>query len=234
MIRDHAFNSQWWGERVGFVESSEFFLLPRKTREDLLAPYAWAEFRSSMESSPSPWQLLQAEFIQADTQIECRIDLRKVPPLSSDAGLTASSADTGTWSLSREQFATFRFERFAWLRGMTAERLAERYYLWAQLLAERAPAWCLQFRRDDEIEGWFLSEPGNRGLNLALALQSSSSSLSGALVYQLGLVEYARRGASIGYASFSVRNTPVHNIYSHFGAAFTPPTGCWLWQRGLT
>jgi hypothetical protein len=233
MIRDHDFNSQWWGERVGFVASSEFFSLQKEAREDLLTPYAWAEFRCPLEAMPSPWQLLRAGFVQVDTQIEFRIDLRKVPPLACDAELAARSAETGPWNLSPERSARFRFERFAWLRGMTAERLSDRYFRWAKLLAERAPAWCLEFHRGGVTEGWFLSEPGKQGLNLALASHSSQSSLSGALLYQLGFVEYARRGASIGYASFSIRNTPVHRIYAHFGAVFTPPTGCWLWQREI-
>jgi hypothetical protein len=231
MIRDHDFNSEWWGARVGFVESGDFFALPPHERQRLLAPYAWAEFRSPLEEMPSPWNIERAGFVQVDTQIEFRIDLRKVQPLDCSAGLAAHSAEESAWDLSLQSAATFQFERFAWLAGSTPERIADRYLRWAKLMVARAPQWCLQIQKDHEAEGWFLSEPGSRGLNLALALNSSRPSLSGALVYQLGLVEYARRGAAIGYASFSIRNTPVHRIYSHLGAVFTPPTGCWLWQK---
>jgi hypothetical protein len=69
-------------------------------------------------------------------------------------------------------------------------------------------------------------------LNLTLAAARRQARISGFLLYEKGLAAYAARGHRIGFASFSVMNTPVHNIYAKLGARFTPPTAIWLWVAG--
>jgi hypothetical protein len=88
----------------------------------------------------------------------------------------------------------------------------------------------MQLSLNNRLQGWFLSRPGmQHSLNLALAMLSNTAEISGLLLYQQACVAYAGRGHRLGNASFSVTNTPVHNIYAALGARFMTPGGNWLW-----
>jgi hypothetical protein len=88
----------------------------------------------------------------------------------------------------------------------------------------------MQLFLNNRLQGWFLSCPGKqRGLELTLAMLSNTAEISGMLLYQQACIAYAGRGHRLGGASFSVKNTAVHNIYATLGARFLPPGGNWLW-----
>jgi hypothetical protein len=74
-----------------------------------------------------------------------------------------------------------------------------------------------------------LSHPAPSGLELALAMLSSESAISGFDLYSVAIAAYSARGFRLGFASFSVTNTAVHNIYANLGARFLEPKECWLW-----
>ena len=74
-----------------------------------------------------------------------------------------------------------------------------------------------------------LSQATPSGLDLTLAVSSRNAKVSGLLLYQACLSAYERAGHRIGFASFSIRNSPVHNIYANLGARFTSSMGIWLW-----
>ena len=87
-------------------------------------------------------------------------------------------------------------------------------------------------RYQGQPQGWFLSSLTGQGLYLALAMLSQTAQISGLHLYQAAFLAYAAKGARIGHAGFSARNTAVLNIYSQLGARFTPAEGIWLWHPG--
>jgi hypothetical protein len=108
--------------------------------------------------------------------------------------------------------------------------LSQRYALWSNQLIQEQGQWCLEILENGQVQGWFLSriEQG-KGLNLALSMLHRDAGISGMLLYQKAMVTYAKMGARIGRAAFSVFNTPVLNIYANLGARFLPGSVCWLW-----
>lgn len=230
MIRDHDFNTRWWGRPVGFVHDPAFFSLDRAMRQKLLAPYTWAEFYSQMDQAPSLDGLAAAGFFQTDTQIRFLLNLSKVKATPSTDKLEFRFADQDRFAIETEDLAMFNHERFRHVPGCTEARTNARYALWANNLIREHPETCMRVLLGNRLQGWFLSRPDEqRRLNLALAMLSGTAEISGMLLYQLACVAYARRGHRLGNASFSVTNTPVHNIYAVLGARFTPPSGNWLW-----
>jgi hypothetical protein len=137
-------------------------------------------------------------------------------------------ADEESLELLDDSFAAFEHERYRYLPGCTEDRLRSRYGQWARQLIRDHPETCLAVLANGSIQGWFLSHPVSKGLNLTLAMNQRNANISGFLVYQKGLAAYSARGYRIGGASFSVTNTAVHNIYSRLGAQFVAPTGIWL------
>ena len=230
MIREHAFNSAWWGARAGIVDSSEFFSLNAAAQDEALREFAWVEFRASLHSVPPAPVMLRAGFAAVDTQVNFRIGLKGIPPLPDSHLLEVRFADETPFSVADGEPMSFEHERYQELPGITAARLNDRYVRWANLLIDESPAWCLRVLRGSETQGWFLSRAAKPGLNLALAMLRHDATISGMHLYQEALRAYARRGMSVGWASFSVRNVDVHNIYARLGAHFTSPTGQWLWQ----
>ena len=230
MIREHRFNTRWWGSPVGFVHDPAFFSLDKATQQQQLKPYAWAEFHSILDQAPSLQSLATAGFIQTDTQIQFLLNLSKVKATPSMDSLEYHFADQKPFTIEMQQLAAFSHERFRHIPGCTGVRNNERYTLWANELIREHPETCIQLLANNKIQGWFLSRPGEeRGLNLALAMLSSTAEVSGMLLYQQALVAYAKRGHRLGGASFSVTNTPVHNIYATLDARFLAPKGHWLW-----
>lgn len=235
MIRDHEFNSRWWGSPVGFVHDPAFFSLDPAAQQKLLEPYAWAEFYAQLDQAPPLRDLAAAGFMQTDTQIQFLLNLSKVEATASADKLGYCFADQKNFDIEVEELAMFTHERFGHIPGCTGTRTNERYALWANKLIREHRETCMQLFLNDKLQGWFLSHPGKqRGLNLALAMLSNTAEISGMLLYQQACVAYAGRGHRLGNASFSVTNNPVHNIYITLGARFMPAGGNWLWLSPAT
>jgi hypothetical protein len=217
LIREHRFNSRWWGGRVGIVEDVA----------DLseLHQFDWVELRAELATAPLE-KIARAGFFQVDTQLPFRIALQRVPETPS---LAALQIERGPFTIETQDVAPFAHERYRYLPGMTEERLTRRYADWAVEQVDQHPEWCLRVSSGGTTQGWFLSQMTEEGLNLELAMLHRSATISGALLYQKALVEYAKLGARLGYARFSVTNTAVLNIYAQLGARFLPPVGTWLW-----
>lgn len=230
MIRDHDFNGSWWGERVGIVEDPAFFGQPDPAQRAGLAPYAWAEFRCALDKAPDPWRLAESGFAQVDTQLRFRIALNRLTGIpASSASLPVRFANAAPFVLRPEELPVFPHERFRHLPGATAEMVTRRYARWASALCERSPEWCVEVGKSDAPQGWFLAEPEEGHLHLALAMLHRDAAISGLDLYAAALSAFGDRGMRLGEAHFSIENRSVHNIYARLGAIFLEPTGCWLW-----
>jgi hypothetical protein len=231
VIREHAANTAWLGQPAGILIDAAFFDLPAAEQQQQLAQFAWTEFRSPLPSAPPALKLQRAGFTWIDCQLGFRIALKRVPSTPSLEKLDVEFADKRPFAVPPAEMKVFRHERFLELPGVTPEKLAERYSAWAARLIANHPAWCLRIVYESRVQGWYLSEPEGESVHLALAMLHQDASVTGLHLYQKALLSYASRGAAMGRAAFSVRNTDVHNIYSRLGALFTPPEGCWLHVR---
>lgn len=229
MIDRHDFNSAWWGRPVGIIRDDRWFDLPSDQRQADLAPYAWVEFKSTLPAQ-DPFRYIDAGFTLTDTQIGFRIALDKIEETSSTLKLDCVDASSRPFKLDAALMADFQHERFAHLHGVTAERITHRFAAWASQLVCAHPTWALEITYEGHVQGWFVAEPTNKGLYLALAMLSRDATLSGANLYRKALHHFAAQGQRIGHAGFSASNTAVLNIYSQFGARFTAAQGAWLWQ----
>ena len=189
------------------------------------------EFKAPLASAPSAFVLCAAGFAQTDVQMGFRIALAQIADPASISGYDCRSAAEESFTISPEEVRAFAHERFLQLPGITERMLSERYASWANDLVRNHPRWCLRLSHEGVTQGWFLSESNGGSLGLTLAMLSTQATISGQHLYQRALHEYAKAGATVGHASFSVRNTAVLNIYSHLGAKFTPPSGIWTWVR---
>lgn len=232
MIREHSHNTAWWGKPVATVEDSAFFTLEPAARESALRPYAWAEFKAPLASAPPFLRLAESGFILVDTQIGFRLLLEAVPDSPSLANLACEFADQSRFEIGLDEPRDFEHERFLQVPGVNRERLAQRYVRWSNQLAREHPGWCLRLLYQGAVQGWFLASMTDRGLYLALAMLSRAAEVSGLHLYQKAVRAYAARGARVGFASFSVSNTAVLNIYAQLGARFTAAEGVWLWHPG--
>jgi hypothetical protein len=230
VIREHTFNSAWWGAPVGIVSDPAFFALDPKEQRLQLDAYAWVEFVAPFDAV-SPQTLTRLGFAQTDTQIGFKLDLRRLPPLPDFAALEVTSAAESPFVVEPGALSPFEHERFRVLPAITPAKLAERYTLWSNGLLARQPEWCLQLSGEGQVQGWFFSERDADGFHLTLAALHRAATVSGMLLYHKALSVYSGRGQHVGGARFSVTNTPVHNIYARLGARFLAPTGCWLWVR---
>lgn len=220
MIRRHDANSEWWGAPVGVLDDLAFLALDEGARERAVAPWAWIELRVPSVDLPEAARLRAAGFDHVDTQISFRIDLRRVAVPASAAGLDVTFADADP-SFVVGHAAAFEAERVRALPGVSTAFVNARYERWARALAGAHPGWALAVRSAHRIEGWFLAEPSAGPLRLTLAMLAADASISGALLYARALAAFAERGARVGEASFSARNTAVLNVYASLGARFT-------------
>jgi hypothetical protein len=231
MINVHEFNTRWWGKPVGIVTDAQFFTQRIEDQREQLAPYDWAEFAGVLPEGVLPADVLRAGFFHADTHVQFRLDLRQVTPPQCSDELTLESAESQPFSIDLEQMALFRHERFLQVPGATLESVSERYALWSADLIAASPGTCLRAASGGVTQGWFLSRVQEGKLNLTLAMLSRNASLPGATLYRAACHAYGERGHRIGYATFSVSNAPVHNIYAQMGARFLEPRHHWLWIR---
>lgn len=229
MIRIHEANSRWWGSPVGLVTDRTFFGLDEASRAKLLAPYAWVEYKSPLATAPSSRVLQNAGFAWTDVQIDFRIALRSVPDSPSLTPYECVSAAEHPFTVDAGEVRSFEHERFLDVPGATLDLVNARYATWANELVARNPGWCLRMSLGGRTQGWFLAEAAGGTLALTLAMLATGSTASGHHLYQRCLRAFAERGGIVGHAAFSIRNTPVMNIYSSLAARFTSTTGVWMW-----
>ena len=228
MIDEHRFNSEWFGRPVAIVREAAFFSQSDADIRAALSRWAWAEFRCGPDVVDRR-RLAALGFFLADTQVHFRLGLGALEATPSLDGLTLRWADAEPFSVPSSGMAEFHHERYRHVPGVTAARLNERYATWAKHLVASAPATCLQVEVGGEPQGWFLSSPQGKKLQLTLAMTAVGAKISGLHLYLAAGVAYAKKGFSLGEASFSVHNTPVLNIYSKLGARFVSTEDAWLW-----
>lgn len=229
MIDEHRFNSEWLGAPVGIVRDAAALLAaPRAVVREALARWRFVELRCGADAVDRA-RLADLGFFLADTQVHFRLGLSSLRPTPSLEGLTLRWADVASFAVAPEAMAAFHHERYRHVPGVTPERLAQRYSRWASNLITASPATCLQVEVGEVAQGWFLSSPEGRKLQLTLAMTSAESKISGLHLYLAAGVAYAAKGYALGEASFSVHNTPVLNLYAKLGARFTSTEDVWLW-----
>ena len=101
-------------------------------------------------------------------------------------------------------------------------------------MIQEQPEWSLEIQTDGVAQGWFISQMTGKTLNLTLAVLRKDATISGMHLYHKALVEYAKRGARIGEASYSATNSLVMGIYAKLGVRYLAPVGYWLWTPGRT
>jgi hypothetical protein len=231
VIREHAFNTRWWGQPVGVIDNESFFSASPAQRNEALEPYAWAEY--SAVDTHYGLRLLAHDsgFVCADSYVQFRIDLRPHAAVTLPSWLQVRTPGAADRSWQPSPLQAFEHERFGLLRGCTQERLTARYARWAGELALENPETCLEFCVEQQVCGWFFGRPTTTGLELTLAMAAANTRLPGAELYRFALGEYARQGHRLGHAGFSARNRSVLNIYASLGARFTGVRDNFLWQR---
>lgn len=233
LIREHTFNSRWWGRPVGIIDDTAFFKLTQPEQETALSEFAWAEFKARADDPTLNHQAMAAAgFFHADTQINYRLGLPCAMKPDSLASLQVEFADETPFFVAADDIQTFKYERYLKLPGATTQKVNKRFVIWSNEQIEQAPSCCLRIKYKGQVEGWYLGDTSSgQGLHLTLAMLSRQSDISGLLLFLKAYEAFANRGHRLGWAAFSVQNTPVHNLYAAIGARFLPPTGCWLWAR---
>jgi hypothetical protein len=231
VIRRHDFNTAWWGEEVGIIDDPALFELSADARAAALQPFAWVELVQPVSRLPARRRLAEAGFFHTQSQVRFRLDLRRVRATPSAAELVVERADVASFGVAPEEMRPFLHERFYALPGADAARVTARYARWSAELIREHPRTCRRFLREDRVQGWFLAQPDGSMVNLTLAMLAAESVTSGYDVYARAATEFADLGFNIGWASFSVSNTAVQNIYASLGARFVEPSEYWMWIR---
>jgi hypothetical protein len=229
MIRTHEFNSAWWGKDVGIIDDAAFFDQTDGERQAQLSKYRWAEFHAESPKPELVRKMHDARFVFGDAQMEFRVKLSVDHKPSSADSITFDSADKKPFSVTAKEVRAFEGDRFFLLPGVTMQRVEERYALFTERLIKDSPATCLRASREGKTQGWFLSKPSKKGLELTLAMLSKDATISGQLLYAAALAEYARLGHTVGWAKYSYRHTAVANMYASLGAKLTGVRETWLW-----
>lgn len=232
MIRVHEFNSEWWGCPVGIVDDPVFFSLAPDERKKLIDPYSWVEYRAVVGEHPPFRTVSEAGFFHADTQVEYEILLEDVRTTPSMNVLKTRFADEQTFVARAEDMKDFAAERFNHLPGMTPQRVNSRYALWGRKLVAESPEWCMEVLESGEVQGWSFGRMTNKGLNLTLRVLRRGARIRGRDLYRKTNLEYAKRGATTGWASHSVSNLAGLNINASLGAHYKGVEHFWLWTRG--
>jgi hypothetical protein len=229
MIKLHDFNTEWWGKPTGIITDPAFFSLPKEQQIEILAPYQWVEFRAEDEKHPSLQAISKAGFFQVDTQINFQIDMRKLQPTSNTDALSIHSASKIPFSIDIDSIKSFSAERFKHIPDIKRHKIDERYVLWSKKLIAKNPEWCMEIKKNGIVQGWLLSSKTDKGLNLTLGMRSLSGDTTWYYIFQKALMEYVKQGADIGWASYSVTNIPVMNVYSALSVRLTGCEHFWLW-----
>jgi len=230
MIKVHEFNTQWSGQRVGIITDYGFFSLPFRERKELLKSFSWVECVGLSSQLPVRERLSHCGFYHADSQVQFRLGLRKVPQTCTGKQLRFLSFAERRFELSSSQMMTFRHERFYSIPGQDETLVAQRYAIWAHRLMNEYPETCIAGYLHDTLQGWFLSHPMNSVLDLTLAVLKCDAVISGLDFYSGATAYYCSQGYRIGRAGFSLRNTAVHNIFASIGARFTEPREVWFYH----
>ena len=228
MIRTHEFNTAWWGKDVGIIDDAGFFDQTDGERQTALAKYRWAEFHVESPTPELVRKMHDARFVFGDAQMEFRVRLGTAEG-KGKSEIELTSAAKQSFSVTVADVRAFEGDRFFLLPGVSMQRVEERYALWTQRLIKDSPATCLRASRDGKTQGWFLSAPSKKGLELTLAMLSKDATISGQLLYASALAEYARSGHTVGWAKYSYRHSAVANIYASLGARLTGVRETWMW-----
>jgi hypothetical protein len=231
VIRRHDFNTAWWGQEVGIIDDPAFFELNAGARTAALQPFAWAELVQPVSRLPARRRLADAGFFHTDSQVHFRLDLRQVRATPSAARLAVERADVAPFTVAPAEMRPFLHERFYALPGADVARVTARYARWSAELIHEHPRTCQRFLREGRVQGWFLAQPDGSMVNLTLAMLAVEAVTSGYDVYARAATEFAGLGFSIGWASFSVSNSAIQNIYASLGARFVEPREYWMWIR---
>ena len=229
MIRQHDFNSNWWGAPVGIVSDPQ--ALQRAPLEEVAAAaaaYKWVVLRGLADAGLDSVALAARGFLAVDSQVRFRIGLRRLQSTPSIDRLRCRFADDEPFEVDVADIPNFVSERFRVLPGADDQRIRQRYALWSEVLLAECPERCMRVLSDGEVQGYFLSRQTREGLNLTLAMLRPSATVTGMHLFHKALLAYAGRGVRLGHASFSVANTPVMNIYSSLGARFMTPESFWF------
>ncbi|PBA31087.1 hypothetical protein CKJ65_15135 [Mycobacterium intracellulare] len=230
VIREHVFNSQWWGAPVGIVDSPQALLaMPANARIAALDRFAFVELRGRDDALGLSRALAAIGFYHVDTQLAFRIGLSGLRSSDTIERLQVSFADEVKLVIDAENLADFRHERYLQLPGIRPYKVASRYATWGNALVEQAPATCLALYDDDALQGYFLSQLRAGSLHLTLAMLTRDARITGHHLYLRALLAYAERGHRTGRAEFSASNTAVLNIYAGLGARFLTAEQCFLW-----
>lgn len=223
----HEFNSKWWGKPVGVGNVDDYCALEPEQRRAMVAEYDWIELRGQ-PTRQQVWCLSDDGFACVDQQVSFRVGLRARSSSPTSAALAVITAKQEPPLFDLTKMALFERERFWLLPGVDEATLQQRFALWGRVLTEESPETCLALvNAERRVQGWFLSRPDERGLELTLAMLSKDSEISGFHLYERGLAHYGASHA-MGWASFSGANTAVLNIYARLGASFVSTQQYWL------
>jgi hypothetical protein len=229
MIETNKYNSAWLGLNAGTLADPGWFLKSASERDTELAGFGFVEFKARMSEAPAATLLHESGFFWVDAIIGFRIGLSHLTSTPSLERYDCVSAQAETFHVDGNEMMDFQNERFLSLPGMTSELLAKRYESWANQLIQEDPSSCFRVLLGGKTQGWFLGKKRGTTVELTLAMLAKGASASGAHLYHKALLAYSNMGCSMGKAAFSVKNTPVLNIYSSMGAHFTQPEGVWMW-----
>lgn len=229
MIQINKYNSAWLGLNAGTLTDPGWFLKSACERETDLAGFGLVEFKAPVSDAPAATLLQEAGFFWADAIIGFRIGLNRLASTPSLERYECVSAADEPFHVGGHEMMEFQSERFLSLPGMTSELLAKRYESWANQLIREEPSSCFRVLLGGKNQGWFLGKKQGTSVDLTLAMLAQGAAASGAHLYHKALLAYSKMGCTMGKAAFSVKNTPVLNIYSSMGAHFTHPEGVWMW-----
>lgn len=229
MIETNKYNSAWLGLNAGTLKDPGWFLKDADARAKELADFGFVEFKAPISEAPAATLLHEAGFFWVDAILGFRIGLGRLSSTPSLERYECVSAEVAPFHVDGHEMMEFQSERFLSLPGMTSELLAKRYEAWANQLIREEPSACFRVLLNGSTQGWFLGKKRGTTVDLTLAMLAKGASASGAHLYHKALLAYNQMGCAMGKAAFSVKNTPVLNIYSSLGAHFTQPEGVWMW-----
>lgn len=229
MIQTNKYNSTWLGLKAGILTDPDWFLKEAGARDNELKGYGFVEFKAPISQAPSATLLHEAGFFWVDAIIGFRIGLSRLSSTPSLERYECISAEIVPFHVKGHEMMEFQSERFLSLPGMTSELLTKRYEAWANQLVQEEPSTSFRVLFNGSTQGWFFGKKRGTTVDLTLAMLAKGASASGAHLYHKALLAYGEMGCAMGKAAFSVKNTPVLNIYSSLGAHFTQPVGVWMW-----